>query len=573
MIDFFWLRIGFCLFNISEGDIDGLSLWLEFSEQSDKYHESECISLWNKMRENNYTIGTLKFYAKQDNPEKYEELINKEIENLVITTSGTHYEIANILFHEYQNEFVCTSIKNKEWYQFKNHIWEINETGFSLRKRISDENGIIIKKFKLQKEKILNNNFEDEKEKQKKIKFIDKLIASCQTTIFKNHVMSEAQELFFNENFNSLLNKNPHLIAFKNGVYDFNDLIFRNGNPDDYLSASLPIEYKIYHHTVEDVMNIENFFKTIFPDDELCEYFLNLICQVFVGGNPDKNIYFWTGSGDNGKTITQKLIELMLGNLAIKISTSLLTGKKSNLGSASPELCRASIGVRWAAMDEPNSDEIINAGILKNFTGNDSFFARDLFQKGKETREITPFFKLHLLCNQLPTIKNGDSASFKRIRIIPFESTFLPEEDEECPKTPEDQRRKKIFPMDKNFSNYLKNMTEPLAWYLIERYKTKNFEFQKEPNKVKMATQAYIRENDLYESFIQMNVEKRSKAKLYLNLLYLKFHSWILLEYPHQSIPTKQMVKKYFINKWGDLFQENKNDGGYWSHWCLKDED
>jgi phage/plasmid-associated DNA primase len=261
----------------------------------------------------------------------------------------------------------------------------------------------------------------------------------------------------------------------------------------------------------------------------------------------------------------------MLGDLAIKISTSLLTGKKSNLGSASPELCRASIGVRWAAMDEPNSDEIINAGILKNYTGNDSFFARDLFQKGKETREITPFFKLHLLCNQLPTIKNGDSASFKRIRIIPFESTFLPEE--ECPKNPEEQRKKKIFPMDKNFSNYLKNMTEPLAWYLIERYKTKNFEFQKEPNKVKIATQAYIRENDLYESFIQTNVEKCSKSKLYLNSLYLKFHSWILLEHPHQSIPTKQMVKKYFINKWGNVIQENKNDGCFWPHWCLKDEE
>ena len=84
----------------------------------------------------------------------------------------------------------------------------------------------------------------------------------------------------------------------------------------------------------------------------------------------------------------------MLGDYAVKISTSLITGKKGGLGSAAPELSRAGGGVRWAVLEEPDPDEEINGGIFKSLTGNDSYWARDLFEKGKSTREIVPLFML-----------------------------------------------------------------------------------------------------------------------------------------------------------------------------------
>ena len=179
---------------------------------------------------------------------------------------------------------------------------------------------------------------------------------------------------------------------------------------------------------------------------------------------------FWTGEGDNGKSVTQYLFEKMLGPMAIKFSTSLITGKKKEVGIASPELSRSGSGVRWAVMDEPNSDEVINAGILKNLTGNDSFFARDLYQTGKQTVEITPMFKLHMICNKLPAIKDADKATWNRVRVVPFESTFVSED--KCPIDPLEQIKQKKFCKDKNFAtDKIPNLIEPLAWYLIQRYR------------------------------------------------------------------------------------------------------
>ena len=45
-------------------------------------------------------------------------------------------------------------------------------------------------------------------------------------------------------------------------------------------------------------------------------------------------------------------------------------------------------------MEEPNADEQLNIGELKKLSGGDSYWARDLFEKGKSTREVFPMFMI-----------------------------------------------------------------------------------------------------------------------------------------------------------------------------------
>ena len=564
-----WLRVGFCLWQISGGDDDGFSQWLEFSEQSDKFDESECLSLWRKMRESNFTIGTLKYYAKQDSPEEYEKMIDEKTHHLVIeAVNGCHNDVAKILHNEYGNEFVCTSISNKEWYQFKDHIWKSLDKGTKLRERISDDNGIIINQLKVKRRDVyLENQDDNDPEKkncEKRLKKMNDLIRQCKATPFKNHVMVESQEVFYNPDFYNLLNKNPYLVAFKNGVYDFENDIFRDGNPEDYISVTLPIEYIDYGSIDHpDVMEVDDFFQKVFPDVEVRDYFLDQACHVFVGGNYHKVILFWTGEGNNGKTVTQTLFEKMLGKLAVKFSTSLLTGKKANLGSANPEMARAGEGVRWAVMDEPNADEIISSGTLKGLTGNDSYWARDLFQKGKETREIQPMFKLHMICNKLPAIKDADKATWNRIRVIPFESTFKVEN--ECPQDIDEQIKQKVFPMDKNFTDKIPKMTQPLAWYLIQRWRAIRKLEPIEPEKVQIATDMYRQENDIYKQFEQQRVFTKKDSRLTPATLYSHFKEWFREEYPNLLTPTRSSVRQHFITQWGDLQR-----GKYWNNKTCK---
>jgi len=257
----------------------------------------------------------------------------------------------------------------------------------------------------------------------------------------------------------------------------------------------------------------------------------------------------WTGEGDNAKSITQKFFELMLGELAIKFNTQYFTGKKVASGSANPELSRAAPPVRHATMEEPDADEQLNIGELKKLSGGDSYWARDLFERGKSTREVFPMFTLTFICNKLPKLKYSDKATWNRIRVIPFESTFV-DPSEPCPETLDEQLRQKRFPMDKEFGKKIPNMVSAFAWYLLQwRQKVS---VRVEPAKVREATAIYRRQNDIYRQFIEESITEDKNASINITEMYAQFKEWFKEGWPNMSLPIKNEVKEYFDRLWGD---------------------
>jgi phage/plasmid-associated DNA primase len=233
----------------------------------------------------------------------------------------------------------------------------------------------------------------------------------------------------------------------------------------------------------------------------------------------------------------------------LKFSTTLITGKKTSTGTANPELSRAGGGVRWAVLEEPDGDEQINIGTLKALSGNDSYWARDLFEKGKDTREIQPLFKLIFICNKLPKMKYSDKATWNRIRVIPFESTFCRPEDP-APETYEEQLEQKRFPMDKEFSKKIPGMLQAFAWVLLEH--RKKITVRIEPEKVRQATALYRKQNDIYRQYVEETISECSKSCLSLAELYPHFKDWFRDSLPHHTVPIKNEVKEYFAKLWGD---------------------
>jgi P4 family phage/plasmid primase-like protien len=360
--------------------------------------------------------------------------------------------------------------------------------------------------------------------------------------------MNEAMEVFYNRKFKDRLDQNPYIIGFKNGVYDLKLNIFRDGRPDDYVSKCLPINYKDYDMADKELEFVTDFLMKVFPDKSVRTYFLDMYSDIFVGGNTQKVVLFWTGEGDNGKSITQNILEEMLGDLSVKFDTNLFTGKKTNLGSASPELARACPPVRSATMEEPDKNEELNIGYLKKLSGNDKYFARDLFEKGKESREIKPMFMLTFICNTLPKLKHSDQATWNRIRVIPFESTFV-RAGEDCPETFEEQLLQKRFPRDSEFSDKIPKMLEAFAWYLLEWRKKVTVRI--DPPKVREATEIYRKQNDIYRQYVEECVIQAEGASITLMELYAQFKSWYHEGFPNMSIPLKNDVKEYFEKLWG----------------------
>ena len=557
-----WITIGWILYNIGEASTQALEQWMEFSARcEDKYDEANCIYEWERMVKKDLTLGTLRHFASIDSPQLYKEFKREQSEHYVKESlNGSHNDIAKVLFSEYGNEFVCASIAGKTWFQFKDHKWEEIEEGVFLREKISED---IVTKYSDIGSELFTKlaSVQDKGEEamfNARLKQVQKIISNLKSSPYKNNIMKEAMEVFYDRRFKQKLDQNPYIIGFKNGVYDLKLNEFRPGRPEDFVNKTIPIDYTEYNESDEIVQNVIEFLVKVFPDETIRTYFLDTYSDIFVGGNKQKKVYMWTGEGDNAKSITQKFFELMLGELAIKFNTQYFTGKKVASGSANPELSRAAPPVRHATMEEPDADEQLNIGELKKLSGGDSYWARDLFERGKSTREVFPMFMLTFICNKLPKLKYSDKATWNRIRVIPFEATFV-EPGEPCPSTLEEQLKQKRFPMDKEFGKNIPGMVSAFAWYLLQWRQKVNVRV--EPEKVREATAIYRRQNDIYRQFIEECIIEDDSSSLAITEMYAQFKEWFKEGWPNMSLPIKNEVKEYFDRLWGESERNIKWNG------------
>ena len=156
------------------------------------------------------------------------------------------------------------------------------------------------------------------------------------------------------------------------------------------------------------------------------------------GENRDEGFYIWTGSGGNGNSKLIELMQLVLGNYAGGLPVSLITSKRSSSNSATPEMERTK-GLRFVVMQEPEANENINIGLMKELTGNDKIIARGLF---KDPIEFIPQFKLLLMCNDLPSIPSNDDGTWRRLEVVDFISRFIDDVNQVNPS-------KNVFKRDK----------------------------------------------------------------------------------------------------------------------------
>lgn len=549
-----WMKVGWALFCIGSGCEEAKKMWISFSSRCpEKFDEDACDEAWDKMVNRGITIRSLQMWAKYDSPEEYAKIKkNHTDKSRQQAIAGAHNDVAKALFQEWGSDYVCAAVGRAQlWYRFRNHTWEETPDGISLRQKIS----LLVEKYGEDGKTLLDQftNAEDEGEKamySTRLKQLGKLVLNLKNAPFKTNVMRECAEVFYDGSFLKKLDKNPYLIGFQNGVYDCATHTFREGSPDDYISLKMAVEYRKFDPDDWRLKQVEDFFLKVFPDKSLRDYFLSTSSRIFVGGNHDKIVQVWSGEGDNAKSVTQTLFEKMLGQYAIKLPTSLIIGKRAQSGAACPELVRAGNGVRFAVLQEPDQKDVINIGILKELSGNDTFFARGLYKAGGE---MEPMFKVVLICNEPPQLPYGDKAIWNRIRMVPFESTFIDSNHggaEPVADTLEEQLKQKRFPVDRQFSDKIPGMIQAFAYLLLE-YRKHHRDY-KEPPKVLAATAGYRKRNDSYRQFIEEMIIDDPSSKLSLSELYGDFKIWFKESLPNHQIPIKNDVLTYFTKAWGD---------------------
>lgn len=400
-----------------------------------------------------------------------------------------------------------------------------------------------------------DENFGKKNDTSKQIEKITKIISCLKTSPFKKNIMYEARELFYDPSFTDKTNSNPYLIAFKNGVYDLSIKEFRVGYPEDYITLKMDVNFR-EDFTLDspEVRMANDFFEKIFPDPELREYFLFIQSELFVGKNRQKICQLWSGTGDNGKSVTEFIFSTMLGKLAAKLPTSLIVGKRTQSSNASPELVRAGMGCRLCILQEPEKGDRINSGLLKEMTGNDTFYARALH---KMPITVKPFFKIVIICNAPPKLDDNDQAVWNRVRLIPFEAYF-PKDSSLVPPTEEEQVKRKIFFRDNDLTEKIDQYVEGVAWLLLYIYKFLKPDIIKEPEKVLTATAEYREKNDYLRYYIKEYTKiGGERDSININLLIPNVITFLKQYHKGSSMPSHSDIKSYFIKEWGNLGEDN----------------
>lgn len=520
-----WIRVGWALHNTSER----LFLtWMLFSSQSDKFSISDIETLkeqWDDMKVDSedfktYSERSIMYWAKQNNFEEYtkvkEQTVSYFMEKSLIGI--TEFDIATVIYQLYKDSYKCVSIKNRIWYEFKNGSWCDIDSGSTLRFKISRYVSPMYSKQTERIMDVLSTKPESDPDHAILTKYSQKYAevgVLLKKTNYKNNIMRECCELFYEPNFLDKLDKNPYLLNFKNGVIDIQDKVFRKAMPDDYLSLSTHINYVPLDNSKEQVKiqnEIRTFFKQLFPIKELHDYMWDHLSSVLLGTNQNQTFNIYTGVGRNGKSKMVDLMKMVLGDYKQVVPITLVTGKRSSIGSLSPEVAKLR-GVRYAAMQEPSKGDVLNDGIMKEITGGDPIQGRPLYH---DTVTFVPQFSLVTSTNSLFDIKSNDDGTWRRIRVCEFMSKFIEEPD---------PKNKFHFKVDKKIDEKFPKWKTVFASMLIDNIFKTNGEV-KDCDIVMATSNEYRKSQDYMCQYIDECIEEKEDGKIKKTEVWEEFKRW-----------------------------------------------
>jgi P4 family phage/plasmid primase-like protien len=487
-----WLNIGFILFSINSDYID---LWHYFSSKWEHYDEDLCNTKWNTFANSEYiyTINNLIFLAKVDNPDDSEEL-SKDIPNHDLCYLRAFDNVLSKFIHRiYGENFVCSDPKNDEWYYFNSIRWKKENKSFNLRKKITNE---IFNKIEIYRKQLVKEGASDDI-----IRNYHGILQKLGSGIKLNCLEIE----FYNENFYKIIDQNKDLIGFENGIYDLNLMEFRTGVSSDYVSMSTG--YDFHQHTSDEPIYQEllTLISQILPEPETRHFTLKSISSCLDGHTRDENFYIWSGknaSGGNGKSTITELLTKALGEYAIDSPVSLITGKRES--SNNPNSALVSIrNKRAVIMQEPGSNDQIQADVMKSLTGGDRISTRELH--GKQV-EFKPNAKIFMACNRIPTMSDIDGGVSRRIKITEFVSKFID--------NPSKEMHQGIFEfkIDKELKSKLESYKTVFLCILLDYYKIYKAEGLVPPDSVAAVTQKYENSNNYMKAFVEENIIKGTRT-------------------------------------------------------------
>lgn len=487
-----WLNVGYILHSINSTYND---LWHYFSSKWDHYDEREVNIAWDSFQNSEYiyTIHNLMHLAKLDSPDEFSELVTEIPTHDVKYLRAFDNIISKFIYRMYGQHFVCSNPEKNEWYFFNGIRWVKENKSFNLRRLTINDVFLQVENYRKQ---LIKEGASEELVKN--YHNILKILGS-------GHKLNCLELEFYNSNFYKIIDQNKDFLGFENGIYDLTTMEFRKGVSGDYISMSTGYEYVEYTSDSIEYKTLMDLLIKILPNPDVRHFTLKSLASCLDGHIRDENFYIYSGknnTGGNGKSTIMDLLLKALGEYACTSPVTLITGKRESANSANSALANIR-NKRVVIMQEPESNEQIQAGVMKALTGGDRISTRDL---NTTQTEFKPHAKFFMCCNKIPSISDLDGGVLRRLKITEFISRFVEEPDPDNVKLGIHE-----YKIDKDLKSKLESYKCVFVCILLHYYKLYKEEGLTPPEPVVRVTKKYENDNNIIKQFIDENIVPGTK--------------------------------------------------------------
>jgi putative DNA primase/helicase len=213
----------------------------------------------------------------------------------------------------------------------------------------------------------------------------------------------------------------PFALNVLNGTIDLRTGELRPHNRDDLLTKLAPVEYD----AKADCPLWRSFLNRAMDGNETLIAYLQRIAGLCLSGDVTvQELFIFHGTGANGKSVWLDTVAGLLGDYACEAAPSLLTTRSHD---EHPTEVADLAGRRLVVASETEEGARLRVQLVKRLTGNARIKGRFMRQ---DYFEFPRTHKLILVTNNMPMIRETTNAVWRRIRLVPFNVTIPPAEQD-----------------------------------------------------------------------------------------------------------------------------------------------
>lgn len=225
----------------------------------------------------------------------------------------------------------------------------------------------------------------------------------------------------------SKMNQDVKLMALRNCVLDLKDFNLHPHNRNFFSTHYLDYDFPLSEEQMKDCPRFKQFISEIFPDKVfLQDFIVRLLGYTLFPGNPEGMFIILYGNGHNGKSVLCNTIQYVLGQYAVTLNSILLSDRCNAKDAAHQKSLLK--GKLMGIIGENDKNFPLSEKTLKELASTDKINCERKFYDPEDFENSSIIFAP---VNQLPEIRNANTATRRRLVFIPFEREFTMQERDE----------------------------------------------------------------------------------------------------------------------------------------------